>query len=245
MIAADLKRFKRMAAQGVPLPAATLEAIRAAEATGAATAVDDEDAGAPGEVHRAAAEDEHADDCACSMCSCDATDCGPWDREAAQSSRYRRGALVVKDGQQFRARRFTRHGAEPGVDADWERIGVAPAAPAAPSTKAKFAPPPWLRGLVEEFRMWAHETFARADRLDALERKLAEIETRSGAEASAAALADAYVGAHVDSRQYKRGQLCTHGGSLWLAMSDTTSRPGRDESFRLVVKHGRDAKGER
>jgi hypothetical protein len=197
-------------------------------------------------------DDEHADGCTCSQCSCESTDCGSWDREAAQSTRYRRGALIAKAGRQFRARRLTHHGAEPGRDVDdWEAVGPAPAAPPmrASAKAAKFAPPPWLRGLVEEIRTWTLETFARADRIAALERELAsvqakcaELEGRSGATATASALADAYAGVHVDGKHYARGQLVTFGGSLWLAMRDTTSRPARDETFRLIVKHGRDAK---
>lgn len=41
---------------------------------------------------------------------------------------------------------------------------------------------------------------------------------------------------------FGRGNLVTMGGSTWLATADTQSRPGTDETWRLIVRAGRDGK---
>lgn len=41
---------------------------------------------------------------------------------------------------------------------------------------------------------------------------------------------------------FERGNLVTMGGSTWLATASTESRPGTDETWRLIVKAGRDGK---
>jgi hypothetical protein len=42
--------------------------------------------------------------------------------------------------------------------------------------------------------------------------------------------------------EYKRGDIVTHKGSVWLAKSDTAERPGTGDGWRLIVKAGRDGK---
>lgn len=44
---------------------------------------------------------------------------------------------------------------------------------------------------------------------------------------------------------YKRGTATTFGGSYWLAKRDTNSKPGVDDSWRMIVKRGRDGKDAR
>ena len=42
--------------------------------------------------------------------------------------------------------------------------------------------------------------------------------------------------------EYKRGDLVTHKGGVWMAKSATTERPGAGDGWKLVVKAGRDGK---
>lgn len=50
----------------------------------------------------------------------------------------------------------------------------------------------------------------------------------------------------LDAGQYKAGTTyhqgdgVTHGGSYWIAQSDTDSKPGESPDWRLAVKKGRD-----
>ena len=255
MIAADLKRFKRMAAQGVQLPAATLEAIRAAEEAEDLNAVDDEAAGKPGEVHRAAAEAEHAHDCGCTECAADRAavdvDCGEHDRGAS----YRAAVFVTKDGARYRSRRAT--SAAPGESDDWEAVGPARAAPATrPSTKAKFAPPKWLQLVVEEVRGFVNERIATLERkLETkagggsgaeLEARVAALEERLRGEArdwARGALIDTFRGTFDDHTRYAAGELTVYSGSLWLCVRDADgARPGKSDCWRVVARAGKDAR---
>lgn len=56
-----------------------------------------------------------------------------------------------------------------------------------------------------------------------------------------APLADAYKGVWREGA-YKKGDAVTSAGSLFIAMDDTETRPGTDESWKLAVKKGRDGK---
>jgi len=50
-------------------------------------------------------------------------------------------------------------------------------------------------------------------------------------------LADSYQGTFKQGHAYQRGSLATHGGSLWLALKDTGSRPaGPQSGWQLIVK---------
>jgi hypothetical protein len=48
-----------------------------------------------------------------------------------------------------------------------------------------------------------------------------------------------------DSGEYKRHNMVTHAGSLWIALSDTTGKPGETDDWQLAVKRGRDGRDER
>jgi hypothetical protein len=44
---------------------------------------------------------------------------------------------------------------------------------------------------------------------------------------------------------FRKGDCVTYGGSSWIAVRDTASKPEVDDSWRLSVKRGRDGKGEK
>jgi hypothetical protein len=71
--------------------------------------------------------------------------------------------------------------------------------------------------------------------LDALiEARFAELQVRT--------FADLYQGVFEPEKVYARGLLATWGGSLWLALNETRSKPGEDGDWRLVVKRGADGR---
>ncbi len=43
-------------------------------------------------------------------------------------------------------------------------------------------------------------------------------------------------------RRYECDDVVTFGGSAWIATRDTDSKPGTDDSWKLMVKKGRDGK---
>ena len=51
-----------------------------------------------------------------------------------------------------------------------------------------------------------------------------------------------YRGIYKQGDKYSRGDTVTWGGSTWIAMRDTDSKPETDDSWRLSVKRGRDGK---
>jgi hypothetical protein len=88
----------------------------------------------------------------------------------------------------------------------------------------------------------ANESLMRAvgavmrDHLGRIGERLRGIDARL--DAMQANLADAWVGTHKDGNSYKRGQLVTHSGGLWLALRDTSDRPGTSDALKLIVKRG-------
>ena len=71
----------------------------------------------------------------------------------------------------------------------------------------------------------------RNARLDALEKRLAALESRGPSVE--------YKGVFTLGMTYPRGSLTTRDGGLWLALEDTTLQPGKGTStWRLVVKSG-------
>jgi hypothetical protein len=44
--------------------------------------------------------------------------------------------------------------------------------------------------------------------------------------------------------QYEKDDMVTWGGSMWIALRDTKSKPGQYGDWKLIVKKGRDGKGE-
>ena len=67
-----------------------------------------------------------------------------------------------------------------------------------------------------------------------IEQRFAELQVRT--------LADSYREVYRAGETYKRGEVVTWGGSLFLAMADTAEKPETTQAWRLVVKHGRDGK---
>lgn len=66
-----------------------------------------------------------------------------------------------------------------------------------------------------------------------VERKVADLNVRT--------FADIYRGVYVPNIDYTRGSLVTWDGSLWLAQTETTQKPGdKNADWKLVVKKGRD-----
>jgi hypothetical protein len=112
------------------------------------------------------------------------------------------------------------------------------------STKTKA--PNWVRIVVDEVRKWAGEQFAKRGDVEALGRALAELETKVAAveTRSGAGLIDVYAGVWHGDRDYKRGEVVTHHGGLWLTLEDSArgDKPGASSNFKLVVKAGRDGK---
>ena len=47
-----------------------------------------------------------------------------------------------------------------------------------------------------------------------------------------------YEGTFQDGKAYARGSLTTQSGGLWLALDNTTQRPGRSDQWKLIVKSG-------
>lgn len=89
-------------------------------------------------------------------------------------------------------------------------------------------------------------------RTDSLRDRLREVETRSLLQADLIAelqaelaqlreggalnLANAHKGTYQRGVEYRRGELVTSGGGVWLALQSTVERPGSSDSWRLVVK---------
>jgi hypothetical protein len=73
------------------------------------------------------------------------------------------------------------------------------------------------------------------DRVAKLEKELAEMK------ANPPTLCSSYQGTWQPGGS-KRGDVVTQDGSLWLAMSDTDAKPGGGDTWKLIVKRGRDGK---
>jgi len=54
-----------------------------------------------------------------------------------------------------------------------------------------------------------------------------------------------YLGVHVPGKTYDPGDLVTAGGSAWHCGTTTTAAPGASHDWQLMVKRGRDARGDR
>lgn len=84
-----------------------------------------------------------------------------------------------------------------------------------------------------------------------IEERAAETERRSAQrvqrleERMAAASGLRYLGTHDPGEVYEPGDGVTCGGSLWVARSRTSSKPGTDATWQLAVKHGRDGRDAR
>ncbi|MGB3501861.1 MAG: hypothetical protein WBA44_09570 [Mesorhizobium sp.] len=50
-----------------------------------------------------------------------------------------------------------------------------------------------------------------------------------------------FMGVHQRALDYRRNNLITHDGSLWIALKDTPSgKPGASDDWQLVAKRGAD-----
>jgi hypothetical protein len=228
----------------VPFDGASAHALEKAEAS---TDADDDGAG----------DGEHAPpriaaDGVFEMCGC--VDCAD-DRGVHKSGHgYAAQTIVTKDGRRYRTLRGATPSDVPGESSRWELIdGARGAAESQQRTAMPTKPklPQGWKGLAEliigTLRDWANETFARAGQIEVLERRLAELETKSGAGGdprawAANSLADCYRGVFQDNATYARGELTTYGGSMWIALADNSERPGTGGGWQLCVKHGRDAR---
>lgn len=74
----------------------------------------------------------------------------------------------------------------------------------------------------------------RAELESIVEARFAELQVRT--------FADLYQGVFVPEKTYTRGLLTTWGGSLWLSLNETRSRPGESQDWQLVVKRGADGR---
>jgi hypothetical protein len=75
------------------------------------------------------------------------------------------------------------------------------------------------------------KNLVRNGRLDDLERRCAELESRAAIK---------YCGIYRPDGVYQEGNLVTLRGGLWIATKQTAAKPGGDDSgWRLVVKEGR------
>jgi hypothetical protein len=73
-----------------------------------------------------------------------------------------------------------------------------------------------------------------------LVRRIAELESRAD---TAAERGLEYVGTFQRAARYRKGSVCTDGGSAWVALKDIEGeRPGTGEGWQLMVKAGRDSR---
>jgi hypothetical protein len=76
---------------------------------------------------------------------------------------------------------------------------------------------------------------ATASELDArIEARFSELQVRT--------FADVYQGVFEPDKAYTRGLLATWGGSLWLSLTETRSKPGENGDWKLIVKKGSDGR---
>lgn len=80
-----------------------------------------------------------------------------------------------------------------------------------------------------------------ADGIATLEELDARIEARF-ADLQVRTFADVYQGVFEADKTYTRGVLATWGGSLWLSQAETSSKPGENADWKLVVKRGADGR---
>lgn len=58
-------------------------------------------------------------------------------------------------------------------------------------------------------------------------------------------LADSYREVYKAGESYRRGELVTWGGSLFMARADTSARPEASTDWRQIVTKGRDGRDAR
>lgn len=98
----------------------------------------------------------------------------------------------------------------------------------------------WVRGLFDAFleSLGNQMVAPLVKRIKALEDELAKVREQKGF-----TFADIYRGGYARGEQYKRGDVVTNSGNLWLCMKDSGHEPGVNDDWRLIVKKGRDGRG--
>jgi hypothetical protein len=71
------------------------------------------------------------------------------------------------------------------------------------------------------------------EQIEQLSAKIAALEARPKGGAGVT-----WAGTHVHGQRYAEGNLCTRGGSLWLAKNSTIEAPGQSSSWVLICKRG-------
>lgn len=79
--------------------------------------------------------------------------------------------------------------------------------------------------------------------LQSRDARIAELERRLG-EIEAAQKSARYRGVWQAAEIYQRGNLCTHDGSLWVAITDAPGKPGAS-GWQLAAKRGADGRDAR
>ena len=80
-------------------------------------------------------------------------------------------------------------------------------------------------------------------RLNDLTKRVASLESQLASfDGGQKNLADAHQGPWQGGVVYDRGDLVTFQGSVWLCLEKGAQRPNADSGWRLVVKHGKDAR---
>lgn len=95
-----------------------------------------------------------------------------------------------------------------------------------------------IDGLTEQIVSLVHKPLH--DRITELEKQTADLNATKSA-----TLADSYRGQWLQGAIAKRGDLCTHDGSLFLCLADTKEKPGTGSEWRMVTKRGRDGRDAR
>jgi hypothetical protein len=91
----------------------------------------------------------------------------------------------------------------------------------------------WARvgaGIAEHVRQYVG---VRDARIEALERRIAELEARKALD---------YAGTWSSGTASKAGSFYTDRGSIWFCRGATVSRPGESAHWQLACKSGRDAR---
>lgn len=94
----------------------------------------------------------------------------------------------------------------------------------------------WIGKLAEALGVTARHSDALAERLAAIEARVAVLESAP----------IEMCGIHAAGRAYRKGQLTIHSGSLWFCrVAETVSTPGQSPDWLLCVKRARFTEGDR
>jgi hypothetical protein len=71
---------------------------------------------------------------------------------------------------------------------------------------------------------------------EVLRDRLRELDARIEALEKGGGLADHYKGSFDQGVLYRRGDLLTADGALWICLAESMDKPGKSAAYRLVVK---------